>query len=587
MALVNLANAVALRAIDSNGDPVSGALLNVYEAGTTTRVSTFTDEDGATPNADQVVGNAAGAFDDLGGVYLASQSVKIDITTSTGTSLPGYPIDDVFVGKVETALSTRSAISTSSNLPDAIRVASYSDVSDGGDGGHGLYIKVNSEPGDAAKVQSADSDWFRLVPENGGFLAEQFGAVGDGTTDDTTAITNLIAAAKAQNCAAYLTGGKTYLTDGQDLGSDITFKGIGGNGERAILSIKDNVSGTIGLVCESTKSVQISNINVDMSNVTTNCCAILWNGVWNSRIDNVKLIGPGGTDPSSGQVSYGLVMRSLYQNAYTAHSQLTALDALRDAAFTINFGTYYNVVTGLDTESFGYGIIGASREEDSSPSSRANQNTLIGCRNTSNWFGVTLRGIGGGWVLIGVNAENCGGDGYSILDASTGNAPLVLAGEVTADGDEYVGPGLILNGAGFTQPTANADNELATHIRASGNTASLFGRGFSPATILESEYNGVATIAATTGVFDINTVRSDFGSNAKYLCQFVVQGAEIAEDIIMLATGTSGDLTLHSTTQAKFGSGLQWQITGDILQIANTSGTERTVEYSVTTTGFI
>ncbi len=48
------------QAVDSNGDPLSSGKLYTYAAGTTTPLATYTNEGGATPNANPVILDAAG-----------------------------------------------------------------------------------------------------------------------------------------------------------------------------------------------------------------------------------------------------------------------------------------------------------------------------------------------------------------------------------------------------------------------------------------------------------------------------------------------------------------------------------------------
>lgn len=56
------------RALDSNGDPISGALLYFYEAGTSTPKNTFSDEALSSANANPVVADSNGYF---GRIYMA------------------------------------------------------------------------------------------------------------------------------------------------------------------------------------------------------------------------------------------------------------------------------------------------------------------------------------------------------------------------------------------------------------------------------------------------------------------------------------------------------------------------------------
>jgi len=81
------------RAVDANGDPVSGAKLTVYLAGTTTAVTTYSDEALTTAQAVPVVADSSGVF---APIYVEAGSYKVDITDpDTGASLPGYPVDYV------------------------------------------------------------------------------------------------------------------------------------------------------------------------------------------------------------------------------------------------------------------------------------------------------------------------------------------------------------------------------------------------------------------------------------------------------------------------------------------------------------
>ena len=61
MAGANLKNAHVARAEDSNGAAVSGALLYVYEVGTTTEVTTYSDIALTSANPHPVVADAAGS----------------------------------------------------------------------------------------------------------------------------------------------------------------------------------------------------------------------------------------------------------------------------------------------------------------------------------------------------------------------------------------------------------------------------------------------------------------------------------------------------------------------------------------------
>uniref|UniRef100_A0A1A7GDD3 Peptidase S74 domain-containing protein n=1 Tax=biofilter metagenome TaxID=1070537 RepID=A0A1A7GDD3_9ZZZZ len=87
--------------------------------------------------------------------------------------------------------STRNAVE-GLEIPtgiDAIRTNGFVNV---GDGGHALYKRVASEPTHAGKVQSADGTWWEIF---GQLNVRQFGAKGDGVTDDEPAFSAAASAA--------------------------------------------------------------------------------------------------------------------------------------------------------------------------------------------------------------------------------------------------------------------------------------------------------------------------------------------------------------------------------------------------------
>lgn len=117
MAIVNLAGAIAPRAIDTNGDSEPGALFYVYEAGTTTEVTTYSDLGATSPNAHPVVADAAGSFE---GIYVEQQALKVDLQTAAGASLPGYPIDNIFLETADNNTITVSGTGIETTINTAL-----------------------------------------------------------------------------------------------------------------------------------------------------------------------------------------------------------------------------------------------------------------------------------------------------------------------------------------------------------------------------------------------------------------------------------------------------------------------------------
>lgn len=259
MAGVNLNVAHALRAQDTNGNAVSGAKLTVYEAGTTTAVTTYSDVELTTANASPVVADSSGSW---GPVYVPAGLYKIDVTDSADASLPGYPEDNVSVPNAVAVqdFNTRTDITTTrvAASVDAVRTSGYSAV---GDGGGALYKRVVAEPSHEFKVQSADGDWFEGVTGKG-VSFRQLGATGDGSTDDITAINNTIGTG-----ANFIYGHPedTYLVSGKVVPqSDQTidmrggaFKMAGGTdftSTEALVELNNSRSGIINFVLDGNKA---------------------------------------------------------------------------------------------------------------------------------------------------------------------------------------------------------------------------------------------------------------------------------------------------------------------------------------------
>ncbi len=96
-----------------------------------------------------------------------------------------------------------------------------------GDGGGAFYKRVGADPAPAISLQSADADWWELVPAPSGLDAMQAGATGDGATDDATALADFFNAGPMSNVLTVSQG--TYLT-GTALVSDDNLHFLNGMG---------------------------------------------------------------------------------------------------------------------------------------------------------------------------------------------------------------------------------------------------------------------------------------------------------------------------------------------------------------------
>src|SRR5690554_5990690 len=86
--------------LDSNGDPVSGAKIYVYNVGTTTARAIYSDTGLSVAVSNPIICNSAGHTTTDGGttpgmVYTATGSYKIVIKTSADVTIPGYTRDNI------------------------------------------------------------------------------------------------------------------------------------------------------------------------------------------------------------------------------------------------------------------------------------------------------------------------------------------------------------------------------------------------------------------------------------------------------------------------------------------------------------
>jgi len=148
-----------LQFLDNNGVPLSGGKVYTYAAGTTTPLTTYTDSTGNTANSNPVVLNSRGECN----IWLETFSYKFKLTTSTDVEV--WTVDNI------------SVLTSSANI---------------------TYV----ESGTGAVTETVQAK-LRL----GYVYPEDFGAAGDGTTNDTTALQNAINTGRD----VYLAAGKTYL----------------------------------------------------------------------------------------------------------------------------------------------------------------------------------------------------------------------------------------------------------------------------------------------------------------------------------------------------------------------------------------
>lgn len=92
MAATTLFNGPFIAISDANGDPVVGAKIRTYEAGTSTPLNVYTDSDLLIPWSQPLVTNSAGQT--TGPVYcFLTPAIKIVVVDANDVACPGFPMD--------------------------------------------------------------------------------------------------------------------------------------------------------------------------------------------------------------------------------------------------------------------------------------------------------------------------------------------------------------------------------------------------------------------------------------------------------------------------------------------------------------
>jgi hypothetical protein len=166
--------------INTRGVLEPGALLDVFQSGTTTRVSVFSDADLSAPLTNPVVADASGVFPTV--YFDNSAAVRVRVRQANGSVLGDA--DPYF----SDGLSATDIVFEGAPLDEAISARPTS-ATLAASGGAGLVGFIQAGTGAVARTTQAKLRETVSVKD--------FGAVGDGVTNDTAAIAAAFAAVSA------------------------------------------------------------------------------------------------------------------------------------------------------------------------------------------------------------------------------------------------------------------------------------------------------------------------------------------------------------------------------------------------------
>lgn len=192
---------------DDNGDPLSGGKIYTYAAGTTTPLTTYTSRTGLVPNTNPIILDAAGRTPEQ--IWSTEGSLyKYVVKTSTDVTIRTW--DNIGGSLVSSDLATDLASTSDNTKGDAL-----------------IGFKQSNASGFAANAtaRTVNTKLQEIVS------AKDFGAVGDGVADDTTALQNALDyVCYTARCRLYIPAGTYRITQTLQVGYGTTGGSVTGNG---------------------------------------------------------------------------------------------------------------------------------------------------------------------------------------------------------------------------------------------------------------------------------------------------------------------------------------------------------------------
>lgn len=255
----------AAQFFDNNGVILSGGKIYTYAAGTTTPQASYTSASGTTPHSNPIILDSAGRVPG-GEIWLTDGLVyKFTIETSAGVLIGTY--DNV-------ALSLSAAATTFTGFKG--QVGSVQDLADN-DGSNWIGFL---QSGTNAVAISAQDKMRQIIS------VKDFGAVGDGVTDDTAAIQATIDVVAPSGGQVMLPSGNYKISAALNISSQNVF--VQGSGRRATKIIQSIASAKVFNITAPYSA--ISSLSIEYaSQGSAGGAAISLSGAFYSAIDDIYI----------------------------------------------------------------------------------------------------------------------------------------------------------------------------------------------------------------------------------------------------------------------------------------------------------
>lgn len=280
-----------------------------------------------------------------------------------------------------------------------------------GDGGRGdFYWDSSSTDADngGTIIQAtgvATGRWIRVLsnPVN----IKWFGATGDGTTDDITAIDNAMASLGGNGGDVIFPIPASYWRTSATLtvpaGVRLIF--LGYNDKDTLYNyIKPDAGVSPGIEVTRTKGVELISACIDATNLVGGEIAFDFDAVWWSKVSGSRVVN--------------------LSNATAIGVRIKFSDTPSD------FGNYWNIYEHISiTGSAGIGFLILGK----SGAPRVNVNTFMNLRAGGITTGCDIAETGAGVVFINPNFEGNSGDGMTVGNISSGTSIILIGGEFSGN----------------------------------------------------------------------------------------------------------------------------------------------------------